>query len=369
MRIAILVAGFPPRSIGGAEVATLNIATELVQRGHEVHVITIGDKELKGDNKGDFYIHYIQLGAAPEASLWGAISYAVKAFAQIRRINPDIVHAQRFYREGLAAFLAKVLLKKRYCIWCRGADVYLSWRFKGIASELFLKRANAVIALTQNMKEKIYEICNRDAFVIPNGIDLRRFESLSHQDTHTLAVNGEIAILFVGRLHPIKGVAYLIEAMPVIIRKHPKVKLFLVGDGEERQRLESLVAKLDLDKHTTFIGQIPNEKVSQYMAASDVFVLPSLSEGLPVVTLEAIACGLPIVVTDIAGISEIIKDGENGFLVEPENSVEIAEKVLMLLGNGELRKQISQNNLEKSKNYSWEAVVDKLEDVYQGVLK
>ena len=369
MKIAILIAGFPPKSIGGAEIATLNIATGLAQRGHEVHVITIGDKELKGYNEGDFYTHYIQPGVASEASLWGAISYAVKAFAQIRRINPDIVHAQRFYREGLAAFLAKVLLKKRYCIWCRGADVYLPWRFKGIASKLFLKRANAVIALTQNMKEKIHEICNRDAFVIPNGIDLRRFESLYHQDTHTLAANGERTILFVGRLHPVKGVAYLIEAMPVIIRKNPKVKLLLVGDGEERQRLESLVAKLGLTEYTTFIGEISNEKVPQYIAASDVFVLPSLSEGLPVVTLEVIACGLPIVATNVGGIPEIVQDGENGFLVEPENSKAIAEKVLMLLGNDELRKQISQNNLEKSKNYSWEAVVDKLEDVYLGVLK
>ena len=369
MKIAILITGFPPKSIGGAEIATLNIATELAQRGHEVHVITIGDKELKGDNEGDFYTHYIQLGVAPEASLWGAISYAVKAFAQIRRINPDIVHAQRFYREGLAAFLAKVLLKKRYCIWCQGADIYLSWRFKGIASKLFLKRVNAVISLTQNMKDKIHEISNRNAFVIPNGIDLSRFGGLSHQDTDTLAVNGERTILFVGRLHPLKGVNYLIEAMSAIIRKNPKVKLLLVGDGEERQNLGNLVIDQGLSKCVTFIGQIPNEKVSQYMAASDVFVLPSLSEGFGVVNLEAMACGLPIVATNVGGIPEIVKDGENGFLVEPENSVEIAEKVLMLLENDDLRRQISQNNLHKIRNYSWEAAVDKLEKVYQGVLK
>jgi len=369
MKIAILVAGFPPRSIGGTEIATLNIATELVKRGHEVHVITIGDKELKGDKKGDFYTHYIQLGVAPKTSLWGAISYAVKAFAQIRRINPDIVHAQRFYREGLAAFLAKLLNKKRYCIWCRGSDVYLPWRFKGLALKLFLGQADAVIALTQDMRGKIRQTYHRDASVIPNGIDLRRFEQLSCRSKVKSAPNGVKTLLFVGRLHRIKGVAYLIEAMTTIIKRNPKARLLLVGDGEERQNLENLVTKLGLTKYVTFIGKVPNEKVPQYIAASDVFVLPSLSEGFGIVLLEAMACGLPIVATNVGGIPEIVQDGENGFLVEPENPEGIAQKVLTLLENDDLRRRISQNNLEKAKNYSWEAAVDKLEKVYLEVVK
>lgn len=368
MRIAILTVGFPPGSIGGTEIASFNIAKELAKRGHEVHVMTTGDKERRGDQRGDFHIHYIQHAIAPTASTLGAISYSVKAVIQIKRIDPDVVHAQSFYREGLSAFLARKLLKKPYCIWCQGADIYLPWRFKKVASRLFLRRANAIIALTQDMKEKIQEVCKRDASVIPNGVDLEKFQRLSHRNTFKLATNGQKTILFVGRLHPIKGIAYLIEAMNTIVKKNPKARLLLIGNGEERQNLENLVKELDLAKYVNFIGKVPNEKVLEYMIASDVLVLPSLSEGFPLTILEAMACGLPIVATKVGGIPEIVKNGEGGFLVEPQNTAEISEKVLMFLENDELRERISQNNIIEAKKYSWEAVVERLEKVYLAVL-
>ncbi len=369
MRIAILIAGFPPSSIGGVEIASLNLARELAKRGHEVHVITTGDKERRGQQEEDFHIHCIQHAIVPTASPLGAISYSIKALIKMKGINPDIVHAQRFYREGLSAFLAKKFLKKPYCIWCRGADIYLPWTLKNVASRLFLKRANAVIALTQDMKKRIKEICDIDASVIPNGIDLEKFKGLPHRNTSKLATNGQKTILFVGRLHPIKGVAYLIEAMKTIVNKNPKARLLLVGDGGERQNLQNLVKKLDLTKYVDFIGKVGNEKVLEYMATSDVLVLPSLSEGFPVTMLEAMACGLPIVATKIGGIPEIVKNGENGFLVEPQNTREISEKILAFLENDELRGRISQNNVRDVKKYSWKAVVEELEKVYLEAFK
>ena len=117
-----------------------------------------------------------------------------------------------------------------------------------------------------------------------------------------------------------------------------------------------------------FVGQIPNERVPQYMAASDVFVLPSLSEGFPNVILEAMASELPIVTTNVRGLPEIIKDGENGFLVEPRSPEQIAQKVLLLFEDNELRETTSRHNKEKAKKYGWETVVQRLEDVYQNHL-
>ena len=117
-----------------------------------------------------------------------------------------------------------------------------------------------------------------------------------------------------------------------------------------------------------FLGQIPNEKVPQYMAAADVFVSSSLYEGFPNVVLEAMVAGLPVIASKVGGLPEIIKDGENGFLVEPKNPELITEKVLLLLGDEELRKRISRNNRKKAKGYSWESVVERLEEVYRSLL-
>jgi glycosyltransferase involved in cell wall biosynthesis len=112
------------------------------------------------------------------------------------------------------------------------------------------------------------------------------------------------------------------------------------------------------------VGKVPHDEIPAYMASADVFVLPSLSEGFGIVALEAMAMGLPIVATKVGGLLEIIKDGENGFLVEPRNPVEIAEKCALLLTNDDLRTSISRNNREKAKDYSWEKVIERLENVY-----
>jgi len=115
------------------------------------------------------------------------------------------------------------------------------------------------------------------------------------------------------------------------------------------------------------MGKVPNEKVPEYMAAADIFVLPSLSEGFPVVIVEAMASGLPIVATNITGLPEIVHDGENGFLVEPKNPAELAERILLLLQDDELRGRIAQNNKQRAKDYTWEKVIDRLEEVYEKI--
>lgn len=367
MKIAIMVSGFPPRWLGGTELATHDIARHLVKRGYEVHVITSLDEAVPKDSiEEGFYVHRIGF---PKIKFLGVVVFWLKALRVLKRINPDIVHAQST-GIGISAFLAKKLLGKPYVVYCRGSEVYLSWLFTKPMLKLALKNANAVIALTEDMKAEIQKICSGEILVIPNGIDLESFENFSREKARAkLQIKmGEEVILFVGTLRPIKGVKYLIQAMDIIAKQDAGIKLVLVGDGEERQALEELVKELDLEEDVKFIGKVPNEEVPEYMVGSDAFVLPSLSEGFPNVVLEAMASALPIVASKVGGLPEIVKDGENGFLVEPKNPGQIAEKVLLLFGGEELRKSISRNNKEKAKDYSWESVVERLEEVYLEVL-
>jgi glycosyltransferase involved in cell wall biosynthesis len=157
--------------------------------------------------------------------------------------------------------------------------------------------------------------------------------------------------------------------MKTVHQELPEAKLILVGDGEEREHLETLTDGLGIRECVEFAGRVPHEKVEDYMSQAEVFVLPSLSEGFPVTILEAMACGLPVVATRVGGVPDIIEDGTNGYLVDTMNQEQIAEALLKLLQDEKLRKDISGNNREEVRKYRWDAVAVMLEGIYQNSLK
>lgn len=219
------------------------------------------------------------------------------------------------------------------------------------------------------MKKKIKKIHDREIFVIPNGIDLNVFEGLSKEELRKkFGLNKtEKIILYVGRLLHIKGLIYLIEAVKNINEKNKR--LLLVGYGDDRKHLENLVKKLKIENIVTFVGKVPNKEVFEYMVASDVLVLPSLSEGFPNVILEAMASGLPIIATKVGGIPKIVNNEVNGFLVDPKNPTQIVETLLQLFKDEKLREKISDNNKIEAKKYSWESVINDLEKVYNKIIE
>jgi len=261
--------------------------------------------------------------------------------------------------------VAKKFLKIPYVVWGQGSDIYLPGRFIRMTSKPILQNADAVLALTEDMKQKMQEICDRDISVVPNGIDLERFKISSGDKKEGDAKT----IIFVGRLHPVKGVQYLIEAMAIVHQEMPDVKLVIVGDGVERAKLEVFAEKLNLNCCIQFAGQVPQESIPRLMHQADVFVLSSLSEGLPVVLLEAMAAGLPIVATNVGGIPDIVEEGVNGYLVNAKSPEEIGERVLILLQNDEIREAMSTNNREKAELYTWDKVTTKVEKEYQKAIK
>ncbi|MGI6502371.1 MAG: GT4 family glycosyltransferase PelF [Candidatus Methanoculleus thermohydrogenotrophicum] len=359
MKIAILVGLFPPKWLAGTEIATYYMAEHLAQRGHEVHVITSLDEGLPEENyeKG-FYIHRLP---RTKIRFAGAFIFWADIVRVIQKIGPDIVHAQSL-GIGVPALLSKNLLKIPYVVWGQGSDVYLPDWFTKLTSKTIIKNANSVIALTEDMKRAMQAIYNRDITIVPNGIDLKEYISeLPVQNVE----GAEKRILFVGRLHPVKGIQYLLGAMSIVHRELPEAKLILVGDGEEREHLETLTDNLGIRECVEFAGRVPHERVKDYMNQAEVFVLSSLSEGFPVTILEAMACGLPIVATRVGGIPDIIEDGTNGYLVDTMNQEQLAEALLKLLQDEKLRRDISGNNREKAKKYRWDAVAATLEGIYQ----
>lgn len=360
MKIAILIPCFLPKWFGGTEVATYHLAGHLAKRGHEVYVITPLDEGLPEESyENGFHIHRLPKIAT---SFPGGIIFWGDIVRAIQRIGPDIVHAQSL-NSGIPALFSNKLLKIPYVVYGRGLDVYHPEWYVKLTAKAVLKNAGVAIALTEDMKKVMQAMYSRDVAVVPNGIDLvedsaRQREAESH---------GKRA-LFVGRLSSVKGIQYLLGAMSIVHREIPEAKLTLVGDGEERERLEHLTDYLGIRECIEFVGAVPHERVQDYMHHADVLVLPSLSEGFPVTILEAMANGLPVVATCVGGVPEIIENNVNGYLVETENQKEVAEALLKLLRDEQLRKRISGNNRGKAERYRWDKVAATLEEIYRNTL-
>ena len=251
-------------------------------------------------------------------------------------VAAGIIETAVFKRELFTAFwrallLIKKLIKKPCVIWGQGSDVYVQWRFREPISKIVFKKADAIIALTDDMKNEMKNIYDRDIDVLPNAIDLNKVKYLLKQDVQDkLGIKKDKKIiLFAGALTPIKGLTYLIEAMLYIGDKNKQ--LILLGDGEEREKLEDLVKKLKLENHVTFIGKVTYNEVFKYMVASDIFVLSSLSEGLPNVILEALLMEVPVIATNVGGTSEIIDDYISGVLITPGDHEIIANKIMQYM--------------------------------------
>jgi glycosyltransferase involved in cell wall biosynthesis len=362
MRIVILANHFPPRWLGGSEIAAHYLAEHLSRRGHDVHVITHLDEGLAGESdENGFHVHRLP---RPAIRLAGAFVFWMNTFGTIRRIRPDIVHSQSL-GVAVSALISKRVLKIPYVVWGQGSDVHLPDWSTNRFSRTVIKNADAAIALTEDMRQAMRARYEREIAIVPNGIELGdRRTGLSMQKTGGF----ERRIICVGRLYPVKGIQYLIQAMARIHGEMPGARLTLVGDGTERGELEDLVDRLGVRECVTFTGRVPHEEVRGYLDRADVFVLPSLSEGLPLTILEAMASGLPIVATKVGGVPDIVDEGMNGYLVEPRNPDEIADRVSMLLRNDVVRDEISARNRKKAEQFGWDEIAGALERVYESAI-
>jgi len=309
------------------------------------------------------------------------ISQSLKIIYLIKKENIDLVHAHWFLPSGLTASLATKIYQRPLIVTSHGPDI-LSLKgvfFDKIRSIVF-NRAEAItfispIFIRQFIKNQPIKL--NKVYSISMGVDTNLFQSSAK-----IKEDGEARLreklgfypsppilLFVGALAERKGVSYLVKSMPAIIKNFPKAALLIIGSGPEREELENLSLNLNLKKNVFFLGNIEPQELPYYYNQADVFVLPSLVEGLPVVLMEALACGLPIVATRIAGIPDMIKDGQNGFLVSPQSPKELSRAVINILLNGELRKNIAKEAQKTAREkYDWSVIVEQFKLLYQNTL-
>lgn len=305
-----------------------------------------------------------------------ALKHLVKI---IKKGNYDIVHTHT----SKAGFLGR--LAARYCktpvvvhsphgTILEGYFSPFVTKFYTLLERITAPMAQCIIGLTTREIDQYLaaKIGHADQYTyIYNGIDIQKFANATVPAMairESLNISAEaVVFITVGRLVPVKGQADLIEALSQIVSEHTNVHLLMVGEGELREALSQQAKDQQVEKHVHFLGW--RSDVPNLLGASDIFVLPSLNEGLGLVLIEAMAQKLPAIATRVGGVPEVIIENETGLLVTAQSPNELASAMTNLVENPDKRKAMGQAGYQRAlDHFSIESTVEKTEDMYRQLL-
>ena len=373
---------FPPIGGGGGWVSYF-LAKHFAAAGHDVHLMTSQFRECpKYEEIEGFQVHRVPaLRKNPDVCavhemLTYAVSSSLYGLRFVKQFKPDIV--QVFF--GIPAGGGAYLLKKRrnvpYVVFLGGRDVpsrnpdppYYRWLYLLLkpAIRAIWGNASAVVACSKGLRELAQETdSNVQMDVIPDAVDLETFTPVQRN-----AYPEKVRVLTIGRLIPRKGFQFLIRALPQVLEKvSHNFEIEIVGDGPYHGELLKLAENLGVTSHIRFAGSVPYSELPQKYQEADLFVLPSLAEGMPLVVLEAMGTGLPIVVSRVQGIDELVVEDDNGALFNPGNVDELAHALIKLINAGEDRIKMGKASVERVKPYDWKHIADAYLNLYADILE
>ncbi len=287
-------------------------------------------------------------------------TFFVCQWLEIRRLHRQyqfsLLHAHWIIPQGIVALFSPL----EYIITSHGGDLFaLDNIFFRPIKKLVLNKARAITVVSHAMATQCVKLGVRenDIHIMPMGIDgTTRFTPPKNSD------NKRKGILFVGRLVEKKGVIHLIHAISILARQQRQFLLTIIGDGPDKSQLEAEVKKHSLEGQVIFKGALRQSEIIPYYQQAKLFVLPSIisrdgdQEGLGLVTLEAMACGCPVIASDLPAVRDVVNDRQSGLLVPPANPDALAGAVLELMDNSALREELSRVGINKSKEFDWTTV-------------
>ncbi|MFW5713830.1 MAG: glycosyltransferase [Brevefilum sp.] len=246
-----------------------------------------------------------------------------------------------------------------------------------------METADRIIAATEaecSQLENLYGLNHQKVTIIPPGVDTHHFYPIPPDEAkEAIGISSQDRMaLFVGRIEPLKGVDTLIRAMAILKRRCksfacPDYLVIIGGDPEgetekisdEMKRLQALCSELGLNDIVVFLGKRGQQTLPYYYSAAEVVVMPSFYESFGMVALEAMACGTPVIASQVGGLAFLVKDGETGFFIPAQDPEALAEKLRLLFVDHDLRAQFGQAAAEYAKNFSWELITEKMLKVYR----
>jgi len=375
MRVALMPSAFAP-AIGGVEELTYQLARSLTLLGHQVEVwASTADpgNTFRPPDDAPFAVRRTPMPLPPASfvAVAQAVPGAVRALVQLRGwardFGPDVVHVQCFGPNGAYATALCQLLGLPLVVTSQGETVMDDHNIyeRSVQLRWWLRRGIRKSSATTACSDFVLEdLRNRfglaNGQVIPNAVDI---EATSPEG---LACAHEY-IVAVGRVVEKKGFDLLVNAFRRVHESRPSLRLHIGGSGPAMPALRRLVEALGLERSVKFLGPLTRDEVAVAMSGARAVVVPSRVEPFGIVALEAWRSGSPVVVTNVGGTKEFVEHGVSGLVVDPSDSVALADAILELLDDDALAKGLAANGRERVLAFGWSAVAGRYESLYEGV--
>ena len=375
-RILMINYEFPPLG-GGGGVACYQMARELA-RNYQMDYLTTGFKELpKFEVIDGIHIHRVSVLGRKELSTATFLSMLtffpsslLTGIKLCRRNRYDVINAHFIVPSGLTGISLSKIFGIPIVISVHGGDIYDPSKKCSPHRHFLLRKLikwllnNSDKVTTQSSNTKIntinYYKFNKQITIIPLGFTKPKFKEAKRNELGLY--DDDIILISVGRLIKRKGYEYAIQAVSKL--PYQNMKYLIIGDGPEEKNLTNLVKKLKMERKVKFLGFVSEEKKFQYLSVSDIYVLSSLHEGFGICLLEAMYCSMPIVATDNGGQTDFLVNGVNALLLPIKNSEILAEKIVQLIENNDLRNKMAENNRRDIKKYYIKNIAKEYEKLF-----
>lgn len=350
----------PEFGLAGAEIMCESLMYELKKMGNEVYAVSLYDYHSAITERlehSGIKVFYLNKTPGLDIGIIRKLTHLFKVY------HPDVVHTHRYVMKYVLP-AAKITKIEKIVHTVHNVAEKENFKRDRFFYHMGYKVGGVIpVALSEEVRDtvlKVYGLKKKDVPIVYNGINLKKYRKKTDY-----SFGNEIKLLHIGRFAEAKNHKNLIKIFKKLSKEFDTLKLYLIGEGPFEQNIRKQVKDLKLENKVIFVGT--TDQISQYLYSSDIFVLPSLFEGMPMTLIEAMASALPIVTTCVGGITSMLTHNVEGLLSEPDNE-KIYHNIKKMLIDESLRKKCGLNALKKSSLFSSEMMAKQYLEIYSGIV-